>query len=102
MDELQEAVDSTANTIKLTLPGKVELQMSVWSCGTPDPFIMHVEQAINVIKQKGLKEAYEKFVGNKKGCTSILRGTAKPQDFPKQSRGRLHPSQGCKDGHRGA
>jgi hypothetical protein len=57
MDELQEAVDSTANTIKLTLPGKVELQMSVWSCGTPDQFIMHVKQAINVIKQKGLKEA---------------------------------------------
>ena len=33
-DELQEAVDATANTIKLTLPDKLELQVSMWSCST--------------------------------------------------------------------
>ena len=41
-DELQEAVDSTAS-IKLTLPTKVELQVSVWSRGTPAKIIMHVQ-----------------------------------------------------------
>jgi hypothetical protein len=70
--KLQEAVDTTANSIKLTLPGKVELRVSVWLHGTPEQFIMHVQQAINAIKQKGLKETYEKIVGTKKECTSKL------------------------------
>jgi hypothetical protein len=50
-DELQETVDSTANTIKLTLPGKVELRVSVWSHGTPEQFIMHIQQAVNAIDE---------------------------------------------------
>jgi len=72
-DELQEAVEATANTIKLTLPDKVELRVSVWSHGTPEQFIMHVQQAINVIKQKGLKDTYEKLVGTEKECASKLK-----------------------------
>jgi hypothetical protein len=50
-DELQEAVESTAS-IKLTPPTKVELRVSVWSCGTPEKFVIHVQQAIAVIKAK--------------------------------------------------
>jgi hypothetical protein len=52
-DELQEAVESTAS-IKLTLTTKVELRVSVWFRGTPEKFIMHVQQAIAAIKAKGL------------------------------------------------
>ena len=33
-DKLQEAVESGTSTIKLMLPGKVELQVSVWTSGT--------------------------------------------------------------------
>eukprot|EP00804_Cyclotella_cryptica_P004948 CCRYP_014089-RA/>CCRYP_014089-RA protein AED:0.25 eAED:0.32 QI:0/-1/0/1/-1/1/1/0/114 len=44
-DDLQEAVESTAS-IKLTLPTKVELRASVWSCSTPEKFLVHVQQAI--------------------------------------------------------
>ena len=52
-DELQEAVETTA-LIKLTLPTKVELQLSVWACSTMEKFIMHIQQAIAAIKAKGL------------------------------------------------
>ena len=41
-DGLQEAVDSGANTLKLTLPHKVELHVLVWSKGTPKQFLVHV------------------------------------------------------------
>jgi len=41
-DDLQEAVESSTS-IKLTLPTKVELQVSVWSCGTPEKFIVHIQ-----------------------------------------------------------
>jgi hypothetical protein len=61
--------------IKLTLPGKVELQVSVQSCSTPKQFIMHIQQAINVIKQKRLKEAYKKCVGSEKECSNKLKET---------------------------
>ena len=54
-DELQEAVETTAS-IKITLTTKVELQVSVWSCDTPEEFIMYVQQAIADIKVKGLQE----------------------------------------------
>ena len=40
-DDLNEAGESSA-TIKLTLPTKVELWMSVWSCNTPEKFLKHV------------------------------------------------------------
>ena len=33
-DVLQEVVDSSANTLKLTLPHKVELHVPIWSKGT--------------------------------------------------------------------
>ncbi len=34
-DVIQEVVDSSANTLKLILPHKVELCVPVWSKGTP-------------------------------------------------------------------
>ncbi len=57
-DDLNEAVESSA-TIKLTLPTKVELRVSVWSHGTSEKFLICVQQAIAAIKAKGLQEAYE-------------------------------------------
>ena len=41
-DKLEEAVESGTSTIKLMLLGKVELQVSVWTRGTQEQFIMHV------------------------------------------------------------
>ena len=35
-DVIQEAVDSSVNTLKLTLPHKVELCAPIWSKGTPE------------------------------------------------------------------
>ena len=35
-DVIQEAVDSGANMLKLSLPHKVELRVHVWSKGTPE------------------------------------------------------------------
>lgn len=70
-DELQEAVDSTANTFKLILPVKVESWVPVWSRGTCEQFIIH-PSGINVIEQWSLKEAYDKLVWVKMECTNKL------------------------------
>ena len=57
-DIIQEAVDSSTNTLKLLLPHKVELNVPVWSTGTPEQFLVHlvhIQQALNAIRHKGLK-----------------------------------------------
>eukprot|EP00804_Cyclotella_cryptica_P001257 CCRYP_012760-RA/>CCRYP_012760-RA protein AED:0.37 eAED:0.37 QI:34/0/0.5/1/1/1/2/0/392 len=79
-DDLQEAVESTA-TIKLTLPTKVELRVSVWSRGTPEKFLVHVQQAIAAIKAKGLQEAYERLVRAEKECTEKLEEAVLSRDL---------------------
>ena len=53
-DVIQEAVDSGASTLKLNLPHKVELHVPIWSKGTPKQFLVHVQLALDAIKQKGL------------------------------------------------
>jgi hypothetical protein len=70
-DVLQEAVDSSANTLKLRLSHKVELCIPVWSKGTPEQFLVHIQQAIDAIKDqeewtKNLTRATEAY-GNYKG-----------------------------------
>ncbi len=79
-DDLQEAIESNAS-IKLTLPTKVELRVSVWSRGTPEKFLVHVQQAIAAIKAKGLQEAYEKLVRAEKECTEKLEEAVLNRDF---------------------
>ena len=71
-DILQEAVESSANTLKLTLPHKVELCVPVWSKGTPEQFLVHVQQALDAIRQKGLQAALEKASKDKEECTKKL------------------------------
>ena len=56
-DKLQEAVETSAFTIMLMLWHKVELQVSGWTSGTPEQFVMHVQHAISTIRQKGLEDA---------------------------------------------
>ena len=53
-DVIQEATDSSTNTLKLMLPHRVELRVPVWSKGTPEQFLVHVQQALDAIRQKGL------------------------------------------------
>ena len=55
-DDLNEAVEYSSS-IKLTLPTKVELRVSVWSHGAQEKFLVHIQQAIAAIKAKGLQEA---------------------------------------------
>ena len=74
-DVLQEAVESSANTLKLTLPHKVELRVPVWSKGTPEQFLVHVQQALDAIRQKGLQTALEKAVKDKEECIKKLTKT---------------------------
>ena len=71
-DVIQEAVESNANTLKLTLPHKVELRVPVWSKGTPEQFLVHVQQALDAIRQKGLQAALEKASKEKEECTKKL------------------------------
>ena len=71
-DVLQEAVESSANTLKLTLPHKVELHVPIWSKGTPEQFLVHVQQALDAIWQKGLQTNLEKAVKDKEECVKKL------------------------------
>ena len=50
-DVIEEAVDSSAHTLKLTLPHKVELHVPVWLKGTPEQFLIHVQSALDAIRQ---------------------------------------------------
>ncbi len=59
-DVIKEAVDSSANMLKLMLPHRVELRVPVWSKGTPEQFLVHVQQALDAIRQKGLQTLLKK------------------------------------------
>ena len=72
-DVIQEAVDSGASTLKLNLPHKVELRVPIWSKGTPEQFLVHVQLALDAIKQKGLEAAMEKSVKDAEECTQKLQ-----------------------------
>ena len=71
-DVIQEAINSSANMLKLTLPHKGELLVPVWSKGTPEQFVVHVQQALDAIGQKGLLTAYEKAGKDKEEWTKKL------------------------------
>ena len=58
--------------LRLTLPHKVELCVPVWSKGTPEQFLVHVQQALDAIRQKGLQTALENAVKDKEECTKKL------------------------------
>ncbi len=42
-DVIQEAVDSSTNTLKLILPHKVELCILVWLKGSPKQILVHAQ-----------------------------------------------------------
>ena len=71
-DVIQEAIDSSANMLKLMFPHKVELQLLVWSKRTPERFMIDVQQALNAIRQKGLQNALEKAIKDKEECNHKL------------------------------
>ena len=93
-DVIQEVVDSSANMLKLKLPHKVELCVPVWSNGTPEQFLVHVQQALNAIRQKGLQTALEKAIKDKEEWTKMLTKATealenykrKDENPPKQKR----------------
>ena len=55
--------------------------MSVWSRGTPEKFIMRIQQAITAIKAKGLQENYEKLVRAEKECMEKLEEAVLNRDL---------------------
>ena len=71
-DVIQEVVDSSTNMLKLTLPHKVELRVPVWSKGTPEQFLVHVQSALYAIRQKGLQAALDKAIKDKEEWTEKL------------------------------
>ena len=72
MDVIQEAVDSSTNTLTLTLPHKVELCIPVWSKGSPKQFLVHLQQSLDAIRQKGLQSALEKVIKDEENCSRKL------------------------------
>ena len=87
-DKFQEAIKTGTSTIKLLLPHKVELQVSIWTNRTPEQFVMHVKQAISTIRQKGIKEAYKRLLKTKKECEMKLKEATLHADFTQDQAGR--------------
>jgi len=79
-DSIQEAVDSSANMLKLTLPHMVELHIPLWSKVTPEQFLVHIQQALDAISQKGILAAYEKAEKDKEEWTKKLDKATKALD----------------------
>jgi len=75
-DVIQEAMDTAANTLKLTLSHKVGLHVPVWSKGPPEQFLVNIQKALDVIRQKGLLVAYEKAIKDREECTLKLTKVA--------------------------
>jgi hypothetical protein len=71
-DTTQEVVDFSANMLKLTLPHTVVLHVPVWSKGTPKQFLVHVQSALDAIRQKGLQSALDKAIKDKEEWTEKL------------------------------
>ena len=65
-DVIQDAVDFSFIMLKLMLPHKVELHVSVWSKGTPKQFLVHAQQDLNAIRQKGLQTTLEKVINDRR------------------------------------
>ena len=79
----------------LMLPGKVELQVSVWTRGTQEQFIMHVQQAISAIRQKGLKDTYDRLLRTKKENETKLQDANLQAEFASEGQDKptLHTQQ---------
>jgi len=67
-DVLQEALDISVNSLTLTMPHKVELRVLVWSQGPPKQCLMHVQQAFEAIRQKGLLMPLRKLARNRRSA----------------------------------
>eukprot|EP00804_Cyclotella_cryptica_P000814 CCRYP_001063-RA/>CCRYP_001063-RA protein AED:0.28 eAED:0.47 QI:0/0/0/1/0/0.33/3/0/350 len=57
------------------------VRVSVWSCGTPEKFLVYVQQVITAIEAKGLQEAYERLVQAEKECTEKLEEAVLSRDL---------------------
>jgi hypothetical protein len=71
-DMIQEVVDSSVNMLKLKWPHKVELCIPVWSKEPPKQILVHVQQALDAVRQKGLQSALEKALKDKEEWTKKL------------------------------
>ena len=62
-----------------------EGQVSVWTSGAPEHFVMHIQQAISAIRQKVLKDAYDRLIRTKKECKMKLHDANFKKDGPPHS-----------------
>lgn len=60
VDEVQEAVKTGKEySYKIKLPDKTEFSVPIWDTGTPESFLIHMQQAKSACKRKGLFQDYE-------------------------------------------
>jgi len=61
------------------LPHKVEFHVPAWSKETPKQYLVHFQQALDAIRQKGLLTAYETAINVNEECTLKLTKTTEAQ-----------------------
>ena len=52
-----------------------------WASGTPEQFVMNIQQAISAIKKKGLEEAYKRLPKLEKNCQTNLEEATLHSEF---------------------
>ena len=62
-DVIQATLDGSANALKLILSHKMEVHAPVWS-KTHEQFLVHVQQALDASRQKGLITTFENDKAN--------------------------------------
>ena len=50
----------------------MELHIPLWSIGTPEQILLHVQQALDAIRQKGLQTTLKKVIKDKEECSQKL------------------------------
>lgn len=53
VDLVQESILTKDSALKFKLPNKTEFSVSVWHSGTPEAFLVHVQQALSACRRKG-------------------------------------------------
>ena len=60
VDPVQDAVSGTKKyPLKIKLPDNTEFSVPIWNTGTPEAFLIHVQQALGACRRKGFFEDHE-------------------------------------------
>ena len=71
-DIVQDSVAAKHPADKVKLPGNLEWAVPVWTTGTQEAFLIHVQNSLNAIKKKGLVKRYDLALSKEEEAEAII------------------------------